>query len=56
MELGIDKPLLSQKSPKKIEEIQEKIDKLLPEKNFYFFKKFKGDDKESEAKNKLEQE
>ena len=54
MKLGIDKPLLSQKSPRKIKEIEQKVDKLLPEENFYFFKKFKGDDKESDTKNKLE--
>ena len=42
-------------NPVKVKKIEDRIDELFPEENFYFFKIFEGDNQSTIEKNKLEQ-
>ena len=54
LEIGIDSPIEPQENKIRAKFIEDRIDELLPEQNFFFHKMFPGDTEEIKLKNTIE--
>ena len=53
-EIGLDKSIAPQRNPIRLKFLEKRINELLPMENFFFFKIFLGESKETLRRNTIE--